>query len=69
MEDTGLTWRKARASDNGGNCVEVAGRDNSVFVRDTKNREAGHLAMDAATWRTFLADAKRGALDMGQLRR
>lgn len=52
-------WRKSSYSgNNGGDCVEVADRDNTVMVRDTKSRESGHLAVDAAAWARFVGDVK-----------
>lgn len=48
-------WRKARASNPSGNCVEVAvtpgGR---VAVRDTTNRRGPVLAATPASWARFL---------------
>jgi hypothetical protein len=58
-----IVWRKARASGGqGGNCVEVgqSAGGTDVRVRDTKRREAGHLAVDADTWRTFMDEIKAG---------
>ena len=56
MEDKYLTWRKARASGNGGaNCVEVASDGQQVHVRDTKSREAGHITVSASAWRVFVS--------------
>jgi hypothetical protein len=53
-----LNWRKARASAANGDCIEVADHDGAVLVRDTKVRERGHLAVDAADWRAFTASIK-----------
>ena len=53
-------WRKASYSDNGGNCVEVAGLDSQVLVRDTKQRGAGPmLRFSVASWRRFADQVKR----------
>jgi hypothetical protein len=61
MDDTGLKWRKASKSGNGGNCVEVASAG-SVHIRDTKSRERGMLTVSAETWRAFIAEIKTSAL-------
>lgn len=52
-------WRKSSYS-TGGNteCVEVAPVADTVGVRDTKNRDAGHFTVSASTWRTFVTAAK-----------
>lgn len=64
-----IDYRKASYSDvGGGNCVEVA--DGIVpcadgcsargehRMRDTQNRELGHLAFGSSAWNAFLAAAK-----------
>ena len=49
-------WRKSSRSGNSGQCVEVAGLSgNGIGIRDTKNREGGHLTVSAEEWRGFLA--------------
>src|SRR5712664_2534154 len=54
MEDTDLKWRKASYSSNGGaECVEVAGHDSRVLVRDTKNRTGPTLRFTPDAWRRF----------------
>jgi hypothetical protein len=50
-----LTWRKSRRSANG-NCVEVADRGGSVFVRDSKNTSGPVLIFDVTVFRIFLDD-------------
>jgi Domain of unknown function (DUF397) len=58
MEAIDTRWRKSSYSGNGGNCVEVADRGNSVLVRDTKNRGAVlRFTLDA--WRRFAEQVKR----------
>jgi hypothetical protein len=63
-----IRWIKARKSDNGGDCVEVAfspdGRA-AGLVRDSKRPEAGHLAVELDAFAAFLADAKSGRFDLG----
>ena len=55
-----LTWRKSSYSGgNGGECVEVGQtHDGAVLVRDTKSRQAGHLALAAEEWRAFVVSVK-----------
>jgi hypothetical protein len=50
-------WRKSRFSGSqGGNCVEVAGRDGMILVRDTKDHGHGHVhRFTPASWRAFVA--------------
>ncbi len=59
-----LKWVKSKKSGGqGGQCVEVAAAADRTYVRDTKRREAGYLAVDAGTWRAFVAAVKNGAYD------
>ncbi|GAB2684886.1 hypothetical protein GCM10027271_54130 [Saccharopolyspora gloriosae] len=51
-------WRKSSRSVNTDNCVEIGHRDAGAAVRDTKDRGAGHLTVDAARWEDFLAAVK-----------
>ncbi|GAA3755870.1 hypothetical protein HDA32_004123 [Spinactinospora alkalitolerans] len=56
-------WYKSSYSDgHGGNCVEVAETPHEVLVRDTQNRELGHLGFSAEAWASFLRDVKAGRL-------
>lgn len=47
-------WRKARASQTNGNCVEIAEWGDRTAVRDSKNPEGPVLSFDPAEWREFL---------------
>ena len=48
-------WHKSTYSGgSGGNCVEVGRAPEHVGIRDTKNRDLGHLTVSAAAWRTFI---------------
>ncbi|MEU2993586.1 DUF397 domain-containing protein [Streptomyces griseoincarnatus] len=52
-----LTWIKSSYSGtNGGDCVEVAARENSVYVRDSKVVDDGApvLRTDRAQWAAFV---------------
>ena len=48
-------WRKSSFSGSqGGNCVEVAGHDGMILVRDTKDH--GHVhRFSQDSWRAFVA--------------
>lgn len=48
-------WRKAAASNGGGNCVEVARAASEMGVRDTKDRDGGTLVFGTSEWSAFLA--------------
>jgi hypothetical protein len=51
-------WKSSRSGNQGGACVEVATAGATWYVRDSKNPTAGHLAVDAVTWRSFVAMVK-----------
>ncbi len=52
-------WRKSTYSDgNGGDCVELASDDGTIFVRDTTNRDGTKLAFAANTWAEFVASLR-----------
>lgn len=52
-------WHKSSYSGgDGGNCVEVA-EGATTMVRDTQNREAGHLDFDPQEWTALLSVAKQ----------
>ena len=61
-------WRKSSYSGNGGNCVEVAGTNTRVLVRDTKQAGTGPmLRFTPAAWRRFADQVKRSlASDSGR---
>jgi hypothetical protein len=64
-----IRWVKARKSDNGGDCVEVAfGADGRSLgmVRDSKSPERGHLGVKVDAFAAFLADTKSGRYDLVQ---
>jgi hypothetical protein len=49
-------WRKSSYSGgSAGACVEARATGNTVLVRDTQNRGAGHLAFPGDAWQAFLA--------------
>jgi hypothetical protein len=55
------SWRTSSYSGSqGGNCVEVAGQDRRVLVRDTKQVGTGPvLRFSAQAWRRFANRVKR----------
>ena len=55
-------FRKSSYSQNSNACVEVADLDGTHLVRDTQNREAGHIGFPAAEWRAFLDEIMAGRL-------
>jgi hypothetical protein len=57
-------WRKSTRSQDT-NCVEVAYSAGMVRVRDTKNREAGFMAVTPSDWQAFVAGIKAGDFDLG----
>lgn len=61
--ETALNWRKAKASQNQDDCVEVAAQGPSVLVRDSRDRSAGVLTLAPAEWRTLVNAIQNGDLD------
>ena len=55
-----LNFRKSSYSGRGDNCVEVADFSRGAAVRDTQNRDSGHLAFGSAEWAALLATACSG---------
>ncbi|MFL1381152.1 MULTISPECIES: DUF397 domain-containing protein [unclassified Nocardiopsis] len=48
-------FHKSSYSNDGGHCVEVREHTTGADVRDTQNREAGHLTFSPAEWFATLA--------------
>ncbi|BFU43477.1 DUF397 domain-containing protein [Krasilnikovia sp. MM14-A1004] len=60
-------WRKSNVSGDGG-CVEVAYVNGVISVRDTKDQGNGPvLTFSEREWAAFLAGARAGEFDLGQL--
>ncbi|MBV2366356.1 DUF397 domain-containing protein [Streptomonospora nanhaiensis] len=55
-------WHKSTYSAAAQNCVEVREHAAGADVRDTQNRDAGHLSMPAAEWAAFLVAVKTADL-------
>ncbi|WP_026127770.1 DUF397 domain-containing protein [Nocardiopsis lucentensis] len=54
-----LTFRKSSHSDRN-DCVEVADPPTGAAVRDTRNRQLGHISfVDSAEWCAFLAAVRQ----------
>ena len=62
-----LTWRKAKASQSNGNCVEVAPiPGGGVAVRDSKDPDGPVLRFTAAEWAAFAEGVAAGEFDLAQ---
>lgn len=59
-----LRWRKASASGQGANCVEVAPLPDGAAVRDSKDPSGTVLRFSADAWRAFIADVRDGEFDL-----
>ena len=55
-------WHKSSYSQGDTSCVEVKEGPHSVLIRDTQNRELGHLSFTPTEWTSFLQDLKDGTL-------
>ena len=64
MDLTNAQWFKSNRSSGTGQCVEVAIQPDGVAVRDTKNRDAGHLEFTRDEWKAFIGGAKDGEFDI-----
>ena len=64
VPEHGLCWKKAKASSDGGNCVEVAvDGDGTVHIRDSKDRGGPHLHFSGTAWTSFLAGVQGMDID------
>lgn len=55
MDLAQVRWRKSSYSGTQTSCVEVGFAADTIGVRDTKNRDGGHLTVLHAHWVMFLA--------------
>jgi uncharacterized protein DUF397 len=60
-----VIWRKSRATETSGSCVEIAQLGQSILVRDSKDAAGPVLALTLAQWRGLLARIRNGELDHG----
>jgi hypothetical protein len=56
-------WIKARASDQGGNCVQMRLRQGLIEVRDSKVRRGPVLRFTTEEFAAWLDGARRGEFD------
>jgi hypothetical protein len=64
-EISAAQWRKSSHSGaEGGDCVEVAGLDPVIAIRDSKNPGGPALVLTAAGWRAFTRRVKTGHHDL-----
>ena len=59
----GLKFRKSSYSTQD-NCVEVGVLDGTVYLRDTKNRDAEPQKYSGPEWQAFLDGARAGEFDL-----
>ncbi|TGB03050.1 DUF397 domain-containing protein [Streptomyces sp. MZ04] len=60
---TNARWRKSTYSGNtGGDCIEIAPREGTVAVRDSKNPEGPAFTIAEGTFASFVEAAATGAL-------
>nr|WP_106584203.1 DUF397 domain-containing protein [Murinocardiopsis flavida] len=57
-----LQWRTSSYTSIS-NCVEVADHGPGSFVRDSKNRNIGHLEFSRREWIAFLSSTARPTVD------
>jgi Domain of unknown function (DUF397) len=62
VEWSGVRWSKSRRSGADG-CVEYGPATDVVGLRDSKDTNSPVLAFSHPSWRSFIADVKRGAFD------
>ncbi|MGW7520848.1 DUF397 domain-containing protein [Streptomyces sp. NPDC054796] len=56
-----LSWFKSSYSGgSGGNCVEVAEAETTVYVRDTKDRGGPTLSIPGGQWNAFVTHITAG---------
>jgi hypothetical protein len=52
-------WRKSSHSgSNGGGCIEAAGHDSQIHIRDTQDQSGPVLRFNPAAWRRFTTQLK-----------
>ena len=57
-------WRKSRASQPQGDCLEVAIGDEAVRIRHSQRPSGAILSFTHAEWRAFLDGARNGEFDL-----
>lgn len=51
-------WHKSSYSGGTNECVEAREHSTGADVRDTQNRESGHLSFTRVEWNAFLQSAR-----------
>jgi uncharacterized protein DUF397 len=64
--DPTLIWCKSRLSGESGGCVEVATRESSVLVRDSRDQSGAVLAFTSGQWLGLLRRIKDGQAGLDQ---
>jgi hypothetical protein len=59
-----LPWKVSTRTGGEGNCVEVAVTDETIYVRDTKDRSKAPHAYTRAEWDAFIGGVKDGEFDL-----
>ena len=57
-------WRKSSASEGTGECVEIAALEQSVLVRDSRDRAGAPLAVHRSEWRALVVRIRNGEFDV-----
>jgi len=63
MTDDSTQWIKARASNGGGQCIEMRRHAGGVDVRDSKDPEGPVLHYTPGEFEAWLDGAKKGEFD------
>jgi len=57
---TKTAWRKSSYSGHDTDCLEIALRRSGVAIRDSKDRDRGHLDVGSQTWANLTTSIRRG---------
>ncbi|MEV0900304.1 DUF397 domain-containing protein [Actinoplanes sp. NPDC049802] len=58
------TWRKSTRSGDNGACVEIRRVDDTIELRDTKDRSKPAHTFTLAEWEAFIGGAKDGEFNL-----
>ena len=59
-----LPWKVSTRTGGNGNCVEVAITEETIYVRDTKDRSLAPHRYTRAEWDAFISGVKDGEFDL-----
>ena len=62
VQTPAFEWRKSHASDNQGDCVEVAFEGSYVWIRDSRDKAGPVLVVAYDRWREFVGRVRAGGL-------